>query len=905
MTGSNANNGHIASVLSQLQAEIASQEQTAANQFATARSFYEDEIKTLKKESSQIQSDLQRLSADVKAKSEVDSTEILEKYEREVERQRKLARQLSEDLRASYINWTDQRGEITRGTEIKPHLFAGSVNAPEISSQPLDAVVPFVGSKNLWIRGGVKHGWPLTVTRNAVFGAYVSVQPGQMLVTVYDPSMSGDLSLFYEMSDDNRELYREIPRTPEAFEETLDFHLNRLEDVNRAMKGKFRSLTDMVRETGQQEFPYRLLVVMEEWSNLDERTRGKLGKLIESGPKYGIHVVLLSEHTRLTDIALKSTVVFTHWRNESQKISIGGTTAAGDQAVPATFSAPQDNDIVELSKLIAAEAKQGALPEIPLVPMLERLNPSSSRLGITALVGKSGTSEIDFTIGDGLTNGLIGGAAGTGKSNLLKVIIYSLAERYSPDELEFFLLDFKQGVEFNQFIEDEDKAALPHARVVSTESDVAFGISALEHFVAEIQRRNALFKQHRVDDYKMYREETGERLPRWLLIIDEFQGLFANDDADRATELLDTLARQGRSSGLHFIIASQSLSGIRMNSGKQDAIFDQTPLRIALRMGAEQSALFLRNDNKAAGDLRYRGQAIINKQGGAPTDNQLFVVAYADKQEHNKIQSQLALRHPEHARIPQRIYRGDQPVFLSSLDLNGLPEANEDGFPVVFGQRATIDADFAYHEMQPKSGDHVLILGTNSRAALGMMQMMSLSAASVVERLRVIVYDTQLPSQRRISNLETWLDTLRRMGAEVTVLDVDDNIFRFVDGLEDGPETLVLALGAENEDFGPEQFSDDESFLQKWPRRGIHFIGHWTSASVMNRSIKTEAFQNVIFTEASVDDFMVAAGIAQSGIPELNSAKAASFSRTGRKQGIEVVTPVMPMEKEDFERWQR
>lgn len=905
MIGSNPKNGQIGSSLGELQSELAAQEQTAANQLAAARLFYEAEIKKLDEESSQIRSDLHRLSTDVKAQADVESSGILESYEREAEKQRKLARRLSDELRAAYINWGVQRGEITRGTEIKPLLFAGHINAPEVSSRPLDAVVPFVGSKNLWVCGDVKHGWPLTVARNAVFGAYVSVQPGQMLVTVYDPSMSGDLSLFYEMSDDNRDLYREIPRTPEAFEETLDFHLNRLEDVNRAMKGKFQSLTDMVRETGQQEFPYRLLVVMEEWANLDERTRGKLGKLIESGPKYGIHVVLLSEHARLSDVALNSTVVFTDWRNDSPKISIGGTKITGEQAVPATFTAPRDSDVVQLSKLIAVEAKQGALPEIPLVPMLDRLSPSSSRLGITALIGKSGTSEIDFTIGDALTNGLIGGAAGTGKSNLLKVIIYSLATCYSPDELELFLLDFKQGVEFNQFIEDEDKPALPHARVVSTESDVAFGISALEHFVAEIQRRNALFKQHRVDDYKMYRETTGESLPRWLLIIDEFQGLFANDDADRATELLDTLARQGRSSGLHFIIASQSLSGIRMNSGKQDAIFDQTPLRIALRMGAEQSALFLRNDNKAAGDLRYRGQAIINKQGGSPSDNQLFVVAYADKLEHNQIQSQLALRYPDHARSPQRIYRGDQPVYFSSLDPEGLPKANEDGFPVVFGQRATIDADFAYHEMQPKSGDHVLILGTNLRAALGMMQMMSLSAARAVEGLRVVIHDTQLPSQRRISNVEIWIDTLRRMGAEVTVLGVDDDIFRFVERLENGPETLVLALGAENEDFGPEQFSDDESFLQKWPRRRIHFIGHWTSASVMNRSIRTESFQNVIFTEASVDDFMVAAGIAQSGIPELNSAKAATFSRTGIKQGIEVVSPVMPMETEDFERWRR
>ena len=351
---------------SHLRAELATLEQTAANQFDTARQNYEAEIKRLKDESIQIGSELDRLTSQTKAQSGTESSQILEKYEREEEEQRNLALSISKNLRSQYIYWGVEHDEITRGTEVKPLLRVGAIEAESVSKAPLDALAPFIGSRNLWIRGQSTQAWPLKVARSAVFGAYVSVQPGQMLVTVYDPSMIGDLSLFYEMSDDNRELYREISRTPEAFEETLDFHLQRLEDVNRAMKGKFESLTEMVSETGQQEFPYRLLVVMEDWYNLDERTRGKLTKLMESGPKYGIHVVLMSVNAQLTEAALKSSIEFTYWKGRTQEISIEGTRFTGDNAIPVTFDAPSDEAVVALSKLVAIEAKQGALPEIPL-----------------------------------------------------------------------------------------------------------------------------------------------------------------------------------------------------------------------------------------------------------------------------------------------------------------------------------------------------------------------------------------------------------------------------------------------------------------------------------------------------------------------------------------------------------
>ena len=91
-------------------------------------------------------------------------------------------------------------------------------------------------------------------------------------------------------------------------------------------------------------------------------------------------------------------------------------------------------------------------------------------------------------LGRGLAqHALIAGKTGSGKSNLLHVIITNLALWYSPDEVEFYLVDFKKGVEFKVYVTQP----LPHARAVAIESDREFGVSVLQRIDAESSRAAA------------------------------------------------------------------------------------------------------------------------------------------------------------------------------------------------------------------------------------------------------------------------------------------------------------------------------------------------------------------------------------------------------------------------------
>src|SRR5205807_10415199 len=174
---------------------------------------------------------------------------------------------------------------------------------------------------------------------------------------------------------------------------------------------------------------------------------------------------------------------------------------------------------------------------------------------------------------------LIAGKTGSGKSTLLHALITNLSLFYSPDEIELYLIDFKKGVEFKTYAAHE----LPHARVVAIESDREFGLSILQRLDVELKLRGERFREAGAQDLRSYRDARGSaRAPRILLIVDEFQEFFLEDDkvSQDAAQLLDRLVRQGRAFGLHVLLGSQTLGGAYSLAR---STIDQMAVRIALQ----------------------------------------------------------------------------------------------------------------------------------------------------------------------------------------------------------------------------------------------------------------------------------------------------------------------------------
>ena len=157
-------------------------------------------------------------------------------------------------------------------------------------------------------------------------------------------------------------------------------------------------------------------------------------------------------------------------------------------------------------------------------------------------IGRSGATKFQYLeIGSGTRqHALIAGKTGSGKSTLFHVIITNLALRCSPEQVEFYLVDFKKGVEFKCY----GSRHLPHAKVVAIESDREFGLSVLQRVDDELRRRGDLFRKVGAQDLAGYKRAGGtEPMPRSLLMIDEFQEFFTEEDrvSQGAAVLLDRI----------------------------------------------------------------------------------------------------------------------------------------------------------------------------------------------------------------------------------------------------------------------------------------------------------------------------------------------------------------------------
>ena len=234
--------------------------------------------------------------------------------------------------------------------------------------------------------------------------------------------------------------------------------------------------------------------------------------------------------------------------------------------------------------------------------------------------------------GNNCSHGMLAATTGAGKSNFYHVLILGLARRYSPKELRMYLIDGKNGVEFEVY------KKFPHAEVVSLKSSSELAGSILTELVDETKRRNEIFKLAGVNSFDDYRKNPTNEMPRILLLIDEYQVLFEGDDAMEASRNLYTLSAQARSAGIHLLLGSQHFGAPNMLN--KDIIFTNIQLFIALKMTTDDR-LSLTMFGKEGKDLIRKcelpGQIVINQNGGYDGFNQLGKVAFVEKKQKEDI----------------------------------------------------------------------------------------------------------------------------------------------------------------------------------------------------------------------------------------------------------------------------
>lgn len=198
---------------------------------------------------------------------------------------------------------------------------------------------------------------------------------------------------------------------------------------------------------------------------------------------------------------------------------------------------------------------------------------------------------------------LTGGTTGSGKSVTLNSIILGMMCLYSPEQVQFMFIDPKK-VEFTIY---ENKA---HTREVITEIDEAVNI--LQFYVNEMEERYTKFAREGVANLDEYITEVGEKLPRVIIVFDEFAD-FMTQDSDMKKQVENAIMRLGqkaRAAGIHLIISTQNPKADIINTN----IRNNLGARLALRASdANASNVIL--DEAGAEKLAGKGDFLAKLYG--------------------------------------------------------------------------------------------------------------------------------------------------------------------------------------------------------------------------------------------------------------------------------------------------
>ncbi|WP_162965889.1 FtsK/SpoIIIE domain-containing protein [Helicobacter pylori] len=518
-----------------------------------------------------------------------------------------------------------------------------------------------------------------------------------------------------------------------------------------------------------------------------------LEKIMRFGSKNGVlsFVNLESEKNNQSAEDLKRYAEFFKDRTSFERLKYLNVEVINDHGI-------QSKHMQDFADKIKAyyEKKKAVKRELKDLQKDQKFWTESSQFKVSVPVGWDiNHKEVRFEIGEAQNHTLICGRSGSGKSNFLHVLIQNLAFYYAPNEVQLFLLDYKEGVEFNAYT---DPNILEHARLVSVASSVGYGMSFLSWLCKEMQERANLFKQFNVKDLSDYRKH-GE-MPRLIVVIDEFQVLFSDNSSkgkESVEQSLNTLLKKGRSYGVHLILATQTMHGTDINR----SIMAQIANRIALPMDAEDSNSILNNDDAACELVRPEG--IFNNNGG----HQKYHTKMSIPKAPDDFKSFLTKIHAEFnqknlAPIDRKIYNGEKP-----LEMPSILKANE--MRLHLGKEADYEQKDLIVEFE-NNESHLLVVSQDLNARVALMKLFAQNFKTANKEL--LFYNAEKRLVRELDGLKKHHITPMQ-GPLGSVLDtaMNPNSVLVIDNLNEAKE-LHDKVGVEKLKSFLEKATDNEQY---------------------------------------------------------------------------------------------
>lgn len=762
------------------------------------------------------------------------------------------------------------------------------------------------------------------LARSLLLRALACTAPGKLRLSVFDPTGLGQaVSSLLELGEYDRDLIGgKVWASGDDLYRVLAEHTAHIELViQKYLRADYETLDEFNTAAGEIAEPYRMLAIFDAPTGFDERSQAELRRIVENGPRCGVATLLLTDE----DLPAPFGVSLDTFSAGVQKIRLHvpvGDSAVTFDLLPETDAAAPEQVVrmiidqvgksaqdstsgpVLLEKTFglfsraALEGRKRGLPH--LTAAIDFHDPESwwtqtTVESVAAPIGQRGARDVATLTLDSSDHAgaLLVGRPGSGKSTLLHTFIAGITTMYGPEELELHLIDFKEGVEFKVYAAN----SLPHARTVAIESDREFGVSVLQAIAAELTWRGSLLRgsEESHSSLETLRKATGERLPRIVLVFDEFQVLFARNDrlGSAAAEILETLIRQGRGFGVHVVLGSQSLSGLDALGSHVPQLL---PVRILLSAADSDAFKVLGEGNTEGASLTSAGEGILNTAGGAVEANERFRGAVIDEEPRRSRVSAMRAK-ADTAGFQRRpvVFEGNAPIPAEDTPparfIDEIRGADARTLRLRFGAPMAITGS-ADINLRRESGANVVLVARDGSPAVGLFDTfslpravtMGLSLSAVAQRASVEVVDF-LPIEEGLETLLAPLleasaitvsrrrqapGLLKRLRAEVQRrVDEDDS---------SGPATFLILYGMHRaRDFDQDSIDYDAGndlpgllgeILRDGPEVGIHTFMWFDTADSIGRRLPARAIREASWRLAgkmSTDDSSSFVGVDAAG----------------------------------------
>ena len=760
-------------------------------------------------------------------------------------------------------------------------------------SLPLALAFPESGSLVVQA-GGTHRDRALEILFNTTLRVLASFPPGMARLTILDPVGLGQaFSALMQLADfDEALIGGRIWSDAGHIEKRLAEKTEHLEGViQNYLRNRYATLGEYNREAGEMKEAYQFLLIADFPTGLSDLALERLASLVNSGPRCGVHVLMYHDSRQKWPESVDLAQLQRHGvvlKGSGEGFAVNHEGLDRGRFVPERPPAmPEVNRFLERVGKRAVDAKRVELSFATAAPKPGEVWSRTTESSIRVPIGRSGAVKMqELELGKGTAqHALIAGRTGSGKSTLFHVLITNTALWFSPRDVEFYLIDFKKGVEFKAYATH----GLPHARVVAIESDREFGLSVLKRLDRELDRRGELFRKAGVQDLANYRRgNPAEHLPRTLLLVDEFQEFFTEDDSvsQEAALLLDRFVRQGRAFGLHIILGSQTLSGVYTLA---KSTLGQMGVRIALQCNESDSYLILSEDNAAARLLSRPGEAIYNDMSGLVEGNAPFQIVWLSGDEEAGYLRQIAEQAHQAGAQPGLatvVFEGNAPA---RLEHNPLLRAclEEKGPPAKAALAAWLGEPNAIKNptearFTDAGGSHLLMIGQRKDAVLGMTSsiVLSLAAQLAPKQLRVLLLDGSGSDEEFARHLQRLAAAVPHEVVLVSNRDLPETIkeldSRISAGQEDsqapGCHTLLFVLGLQRfkslrqeDDFALTSSRDEgvapnagfANILREGPEHRIHTVVWCDTLTNANRALSRRTMrefdQRVLFQMGAAD----------------------------------------------------